>query len=163
MQKDPQTQSSLDSVDCERWEDPLGKALGGVEHRGRVRGIGNGAHWKVFFPEDKEVASQRRRFRSAARLQVEFDQRVAAVAKEVAAETVRRMLAEQGHQPMHLNTNLSIPHDTHAQSNTNLSIPRDAHTQSPNIDGRISSNVSVSRIPTGSLNPIDDITVSIYT
>ena len=76
MQNASQTQSSLDSVDCERWEDPLGKALGGVEHRGSVRGVGVGAHWKVFLPEDKEVARERRRARSTARLQLEFDQRV---------------------------------------------------------------------------------------
>jgi hypothetical protein len=96
LQKESQTQGSIDSIDCERWEDPLAKALGGVEHRGGVRGVGKGASWKDFFPQDKEVARERRRARSTARLQLEFDQRVAAVAKEVAAETVRRILADQG-------------------------------------------------------------------
>jgi hypothetical protein len=94
-------------------------------------------------------------------MHIEFNQRVAAVAEQVAAETVRRMLAEQGHQPMLPNTNLSIPGDAHTQSNTNLSIPHRTHTQSPDIGGHISTNVSVSRIPAGSLNPIDAITVSI--
>jgi hypothetical protein len=159
MQKETQNQASQDSVDCERWEDPLGKALGGVEHRGRVRGVGNGAPWKVFLPEDKEVGRQRRRARSTSRMHIEFNQRVAAVAEEVAAETVRRILAEHGHQPMLLNTNLAIPRDAHTLSNTNLSIPRGTHTQCDN-GGHISTNASVSRIPAGSLNPIDAITVS---
>ena len=106
-------------------------------------GVGIGAAWKVFLPEDKEVGRDRRKSRSTARMQVEFDQRVAAVAEE----TVRRILAEQGQQPMHPNTNLSIPHDV--------------HTQSPNIGGRISSSTSLSRFPMGSLNPIVDITVSV--
>src|SRR4051812_19237474 len=144
MRQQPQTQSSLDSVDCERWEDPLRKALGGVEHRGRVRGVGIGAPWKVLLPEDKEVTRERRRARSTARQQVEFDQRVAAVAEE----TVRRILAEQGRQPMHPNTNMLVPHDV--------------HTQSPKIGGQINTNMSVSRIPMGSVNPIDDITVIVY-
>jgi hypothetical protein len=160
MQKQTQTQASQDSVDCERWEDPLGKALGGVEHRGRVRGVGNGSPWKVFLPEDKEIGRQRRRARSTARMHIEFNQRVAAVAEQVAAKTVRRMLAEQGHQPMLPNTNLSIPGDAHTQSNTSLSIPRGTHTQSPDIGGHISTNKSVLCIPAGSLNPIDSITVS---
>jgi hypothetical protein len=128
MQKESQTQSSIDSADCERWEDPLAKALGGVEHRGHVRGVGKGASWKVYFPEDKEVRRERRRARSTARMQVEFDQRVAEVAEVVAAKTVRRILAEQGRPPMHLNTNLSIPCDTHTQSNKNMLIPSDGHT-----------------------------------
>jgi hypothetical protein len=122
--------------------------------------VGNGAPWKVFLPEDKEVGRQRRKARSTARVQVEFDKRVAAVAEEVAAETVRRILAEQGHQPMHPNTNFLTPRDAHTQLNTNLSIPHGAHPQ-PNICGQISSNASVSRIPMGPLNPIADITVSV--
>jgi hypothetical protein len=93
-------------------------------------------------------------------MNIEFNQRVAAVAEQVAAETVRRMLAEQGHQPMLPNTNLSIPRDAHTQSNTNLSIPRGTHTQSPDIGAHISTNASVLCIPVGPLNPIDAITVS---
>jgi hypothetical protein len=92
-------------------------------------------------------------------MHIEFNQRVAAVAEEVAAEMVRRILAEHGHQPMLLNTNLSIPRDAHTQSNTNLSIPRGTHSQC-DIGGHISTNASVLRIPAGSLNPIDAITVS---
>ena len=105
-----------------------------------MRGVGVGAHWKVFLPEDKEVAHERRRARSTARLQLEFDQRVAAVAEE----TVRRILAEQGRGPM-----------------DPRSIPCDVHTQSPNIDGRITTSAFVLRIPMGSPNPIDDIIVSL--
>ncbi|KAM0922915.1 hypothetical protein ACQ4PT_005858 [Festuca glaucescens] len=99
---EPQSQSSQDSIEGERWEDPLSKALGGKEVGGRVRGVGNGAPWKIYFPEAPEVARQRRRARYER--DSHFEERVAAVAEA----TLRRILAErgqeQGRPPLHPDT-----------------------------------------------------------
>jgi hypothetical protein len=69
---------------------------------GRVRGVGSGASWNIYFPETPEVARQRRRARYER--DTHFEERVAAVAEA----TLRRVLAErdqeQGHPPLHHGT-----------------------------------------------------------
>jgi len=133
--QEPRSQCSQDSIESERWHDPLGKALGGKEVHGRVRGVGNGAPWKIYLPEAPEVAHRRRRARYESH-GAHFEERVAAVAEA----TLRRILAErdqeQGRPPLHPDTQMFPSH----------------------MFGQI-SNASVSGIAPMSPNPIDDISV----
>jgi hypothetical protein len=62
-------QSSQESANSERWEDTLGEILGGIEARGRQRGIGYGAPWKEYLPESPHLAKQRRRSRKESDLE----------------------------------------------------------------------------------------------
>jgi hypothetical protein len=48
-------QSSQESADSKRWEDTLGEILGGIEARGRLRGIGYGAPSKEYLPESPSL------------------------------------------------------------------------------------------------------------
>lgn len=52
--------SPRESMHSERWQDPLGVALGRTETRGRLRGIGYGAKWKEHLPEFPEPAKMMR-------------------------------------------------------------------------------------------------------
>lgn len=79
-------QSSQESVDSERWEDPLGQILGGPECRGRLRGLGYGAPWKECFPESPELAKQRRRSRKES----------ITYFRDVVQDVVARALQERG-------------------------------------------------------------------
>ena len=52
--------SPQESMHSERWQDPLGVALGQTKTHGRLRGIGYGAKWKEHLPEFPEPAKMMR-------------------------------------------------------------------------------------------------------
>jgi hypothetical protein len=79
-------QSSQESADSERWEDTLGEILGGIEARGRLRGIRYGDTWKEYLLESLQLAKQRRRSRKESDL--EF--------KDMVQDEVTRALLARG-------------------------------------------------------------------
>ena len=77
-------EASQESVESERWETPLAKALGTKEKSGRVRGIGVGASWQELFPP-----APRRRKRG------DMDPEVMEQMKMAAEEAGRRAAREE--------------------------------------------------------------------
>lgn len=133
-----QPESSQDSVDSDRWQDPINKALGKPETRGRVMGVGYGARWADYCPQTREVARERRK----AKQDKEFDARVEAAVKRILGPVYEQLRRP----PMHPDTQPP---------------PLNLDTQPPPFTAARSSSPSVSGIGPGSPNSIDGLTVSV--
>ena len=85
-------EASQESVQSERWETPLAKALGTKEKSGRVRGVGVGAAWQEVFPPP--AGPTRRRKRGAMDAEVMEQMKMAAeeAGRRAAREEFARLL-----------------------------------------------------------------------
>ena len=84
-----ESQSSQESESSARWDDPLNRSINVVLGKdpktrpayGRVNGVGINEKWDTHYPEDREVARQRRRAGRAS-----FESRLAGMREELKEE-----------------------------------------------------------------------------
>lgn len=141
IQLSQQPESSQDSVQSERWEDHLSKALGTREKTGRVRGIGSGAIWDEVFPQDRAAARQRRRGR-----QTSLMEEMIRAAQEAGKLAAQQFLESRGYD----GRDATRP-------------PLHPHGHQSSYPSGWSSCASASDVAPESPNPLDNITVSFVT
>jgi hypothetical protein len=86
-------EASQESVQSERWETPLAKALGTKEKSGRVRGVGVGAAWKQVFPPPAVPTRRRKRGQVDDEVMEQMRKEAQETGRQAAREEFARLLA----------------------------------------------------------------------
>lgn len=130
-------ETSQDSVQSERWETPLSRALETKEKSGRARGVGVGAAWERVFPQAPEAPRRRKRSRESDSDLVTREEMEEAI-RRATRETIATLMG-QGRPPLH------------------------PHSQPSSFHAGWSSCASATDVALDEPHPVDTISVSFIT